>query len=197
MSNFVERFIAYLIRVIKILSQSSRTKGIVRLKFVPSGLQEIKEYYGDAEGTIENCDPLFFRENIVKVDLPFTLRDAYNKRPITSIVGHYLVVPAVIDALKEIVNYKGFDWLRENNYDLFGGMFVYRVMRGSNYLSTHSWGIAVDYCPHLGRYGYVEDIKTYPQFIVDAFKKRGFDWGGDWYPAYEPDAMHFQACVNY
>ena len=58
-------------------------------------------------------------------------------------------------------------------------------------LSTHAWGIAIDLNNHIA--GWLDPDGVQPEGIVDAFKKRGFIWGGDWSEQYV-DMMHFQAC---
>jgi hypothetical protein len=93
----------------------------------------------------------------------------------------------------EIAAFYGPDFHRLD-LDLFGGCFNFRFMCGAHNLSTHSWGIAVDYLPDRGRLGSREDAETYPQHVREAFVKRGFVWGGDWKT---PDAMHYQACMGY
>jgi len=83
-------------------------------------------------------------------------------------------------------------YLQENDWDRWGGCFNFRLKRGSNELSTHAWGIAVDINPHIAPFG--GDPDKQPYFIVKAFERRGFEWGGRW--SY-PDGQHFQACHGY
>lgn len=80
------------------------------------------------------------------------------------------------------------------------GTFYWRKIRGSNRLSTHSFGIAIDLNTKYSNYwqwdcrcssetislGYKNRI---PQLIVDIFEKHGFIWGGKWY---HYDTMHFE-----
>ncbi len=86
------------------------------------------------------------------------------------------------------------------NYLLNSGTFYWRKVRGSNRLSSHSFGIAIDLNPKYSNYwqwdcrcssettilGYKNRI---PQLIVDIFEKHGFIWGGKWY---HYDTMHFE-----
>ncbi|MDI6619408.1 MAG: M15 family metallopeptidase [Clostridiales bacterium] len=76
------------------------------------------------------------------------------------------------------------------------GTFNYRYISGTNLLSPHSFGIAID----LGRDGRdywkwasksqgEKRISSYPQEVVNVFEKNGFIWGGKWCHF---DIMHFE-----
>lgn len=79
-----------------------------------------------------------------------------------------------------------------------GGTFMWRNIAGTNRLSTHSFGIAIDINVELsnywrssepdrsGKYVYKNRI---PLEIVKIFEKHGFIWGGRWYHF---DTMHFE-----
>ncbi|HEX8392816.1 MAG TPA: M15 family metallopeptidase [Longimicrobium sp.] len=75
----------------------------------------------------------------------------------------------------------------------FGGCYNFRVKRGGNRLSTHSWAIAVDINPGTNQMGTAGDLD--PQ-IVAVFREHGFKWGGDW-TGKGKDPMHFQFCTGY
>lgn len=86
------------------------------------------------------------------------------------------------------------------NYLVNSSTFYWRKIRGSNRLSTHSFGISIDLNTKYSNYwqwdcrcslettilGYKNQI---PQLIVDIFEKHGFIWGGKWY---HYDTMHFE-----
>jgi len=75
-----------------------------------------------------------------------------------------------------------------------GGTFKWRHIAGTNRLSVHSFGAAIDinvkYSAYWrwskGAYKYQNKI---PKAIVDIFEKYGFIWGGKWY---HYDTMHFE-----
>lgn len=77
------------------------------------------------------------------------------------------------------------------------GTFHHRRIAGTERLSAHAWGIAIDL--HKGSYWRWGKIfapfellamqQTYPQEIVQAFEAEGFIWGGKWY---HYDTMHFE-----
>jgi len=68
-----------------------------------------------------------------------------------------------------------------------GGCYVYRKMRGSNNLSHHSWGIAIDLnhqsCPF-------KSLRKQDQRLVAIFEKWGFECGQNWRTVKDP--MHFE-----
>jgi len=71
----------------------------------------------------------------------------------------------------------------------------WRVIAGTQRLSAHSWGIAIDLNPEMGPYWQWSHItphpdqKTWPPEIVALFEENGFIWGGKWY---HYDLMHFE-----
>jgi hypothetical protein len=159
---------------------------IVSLDYVPNGYEDIIRYYGDPDA------PDFWDAQMERFAVPFPLRLSWDTQTeITRIVAHRLVGMAIVDALFEISQHQTPGYLRGNDLDLFGGTYADRNKRGIDEPSTHRWGIAIDLNPHLGPLG--EEPKM-PGFIVNAFKRRGFVWGGDFD---RPDGMHFQAARGY
>ena len=82
-----------------------------------------------------------------------------------------------------------------------GGSFYWRNVASEKYLSSHSFGIAIDINSHRGNY-WLWDWKkanrparaltlhnNIPKRIVEIFEKEGFLWGGRWYFY---DTMHFE-----
>jgi len=75
-----------------------------------------------------------------------------------------------------------------------GGTFKWRKIAGTNRMSVHSFGAAIDinvkYSAYWrwnkGKYRYQNKI---PLSIVKVFEKHGFIWGGRWY---HYDTMHFE-----
>lgn len=74
-----------------------------------------------------------------------------------------------------------------------GGTFNWRVIAGTNRLSTHSFGIAIDINTKYSDYwkwnNNTEYINRIPVEIAEVFEKYGFIWGGKWY---HYDTMHFE-----
>ena len=98
--------------------------------------------------------------------------------------------------------------MKDNNTSCFN----YRVVAGSNNLSNHAYGVAVDVNPKINPYvwwshgkqkvspkngaPYADRSKDFPHKITHSdlcyklFHKRGYFWGGDW--IYTKDYQHFQ-----
>ena len=128
------------------------------------------------------------QSDFVKITFPFVMRASWDKELILrSFYGHEHIGEAVIESLEEIRDYFGNDFIYDNDLDLWGGCYANRQTVTGKRKSVHAWGLAVDYLPHLGPYNKPSMI---PYQIVNAFKKRGFIWGGDWSI---PDGMHFSA----
>ncbi len=79
-----------------------------------------------------------------------------------------------------------------------GGTFNWRKIAGTDTLSMHAWGIAIDLDTRRADYWRNQTTRDdaplvwknrYPQAIVDAFEAEGFIWGGRWYHF---DTMHFE-----
>lgn len=79
-----------------------------------------------------------------------------------------------------------------------GGTFNWRQVAGTENLSAHSFGVAIDLNPAFGSYwrwdkkGSLGDMArrtAYPEAIVKVFERHGFIWGGKWYHF---DMMHFE-----
>lgn len=77
------------------------------------------------------------------------------------------------------------------------GTYNWRNISGTNRLSAHSFGIAIDINTSFSNYwkwdftatGKIKYRNRIPQEIVDIFEKHGFVWGGRWY---HYDTMHFE-----
>ena len=74
-----------------------------------------------------------------------------------------------------------------------GGGFNWRPIAGTNQLSAHCFGIAIDINvdkSNYWRWGGVEKyVNQIPKEITDIFEAYGFIWGGRWY---HYDTMHFE-----
>lgn len=77
-----------------------------------------------------------------------------------------------------------------------GGTLAWRRIAGTQRLSMHSFGVAIDLNPHLPYWRNADDSeaiaaqrKNFPPEILDAFEAEGFIWGGKWASF---DLMHFE-----
>lgn len=78
----------------------------------------------------------------------------------------------------------------------YGGTYNYRVISGTNRLSPHSYGIAIDlardkrdYWQWASREEGQERLSSYSDEIVRIFEKNNFIWGGKWGHF---DILHFE-----
>jgi hypothetical protein len=99
-------------------------------------------------------------------------------RILAAILAHYGTQEAIEDA----------------RMHLYGGCYMFRLMRGGSQLSIHSWGGAIDLDPAFNSFGKPYDASKMmmPHPVIDAFAAEGWVWGGRWG---KPDAMHFQAAT--
>lgn len=167
---------------------------MTKLDYVPNGLIEIIKHYGnpDTDGDFQT-DPEWVKRNLKRFTLPYPLRLSWNpEKLVKSVISHRRVGDAMMDALDEIGQTHGGRYLEQNQLNRFGGIYNPRMKRGIGQMSTHTWAIAIDLAPDIAPLG--ADPSGMPDFIVDAFEKRGFVWGGHWD---RPDGMHFQACRGY
>lgn len=160
---------------------------MIKLETVPNGKDEIIQVYGSPH------DLDFWQKYMKIFDLPYPMRLSWElETKVSRIWIHKKIGAAVVNALTEIKQFKSYYYLVENDLEVFGGCYNLRSKRKQEgKISTHGWGIAVDINPHIAPFG---EPGKQPQFIVNAFVKRGFIWGGAWQPR---DDMHFQACKGY
>ena len=86
--------------------------------------------------------------------------------------------------------------LREYVAELGGG-FMWRFITGTNRLSSHSFGIAIDLNIRKSHYWQWDppsrlttfSRKDWPTEIIEIFERHGFIWGGKWW---HYDTMHFE-----
>lgn len=79
-------------------------------------------------------------------------------------------------------------------YAQIGGTYNWRKIAGTNRLSSHSFGSAIDLNVKYSAYWrWAKGVYRYqnkiPHKIVEIFEKYGFIWGGKWY---HYDTMHFE-----
>lgn len=131
------------------------------------------------------------RKNLTEIIwLPKTLKKKLLVTKINQVDKHFQALSDELEAHPELMKY----------IDNPAGTFSYRVISGTDRLSMHSYGIAIDINLNLSHY-WQWDCKckdenvplTYKNLIsakvVEIFEKHGFIWGGKWY---HYDTMHFE-----
>lgn len=128
---------------------------------------------------------------LVPVVPPFKMY--YDGRPVASIKFHRKAAGALKAALDEIWEHYGRD---QGKIDALGiskyaGAYNPRFIRGSSTKwSNHAYGAAIDLNAEDNGFG--KGHGNIPQPVIDAFKRQGARWGGDYRGRTDP--MHFEFC---
>jgi hypothetical protein len=159
------------------------------LEEVPRSKKEWFRIYGDPRDEMSDSFSVkWVNENLDWFPAPFPMVLSWDiDRVVDFLYMHKKIGPVVINALEELVNEKGIEYIIDNKHNRWGGCFNYRPQRGdSGEMSTHSFGAAIDLNPALAPRG---GESNQPDYVVKAFLKRGFTWGGEFSVV---DGMHFQ-----
>ena len=100
---------------------------------------------------------------------------------IGSVTGNKVMLPRLQQALLEVVR----EGLSKSIYH-YDGCYVPRFIAGTNTLSFHSFGTAIDLNASDNQRGTVGKMD---RRVVRIFERWGFDWGGTWHYT---DPMHFE-----
>lgn len=149
------------------------------------------DYYGNPRGRNDQPNAQWEANNIIRVTPPYPM--TYAGTPVRSIRIHKFCSEALLEALNSIKTFVGNDTklLAESGASIYGGAYNYRLMRGGNQLSMHSWGCAIDLDPERNAFHDSQpNFARYP-FVVKAFEDVGAVWGGRW-KGRSADGMHFQ-----
>ena len=128
---------------------------------------------------------------LVAVVPPFQMY--YAGKPIRQIKFHRKAAAALAAALKEIWDYYGHDQRKIDalRISVYSGAYNPRYIRGSTTKwSNHAYGAAIDF--DADHNGFGTGHGTIPQPVIDAFKRQGARWGGDYKGRTDP--MHFEFC---
>ena len=127
--------------------------------------------------------------SLIHISAPFQMY--YEKHPIPSVLVHKrisLALTAIFLEIWEKCNHDQFAVNRAGASD-YGGCFNIRNIAGSNNWSNHSWACAIDLSPSTN--GFRHDASTtLSNIVIDAFKRQGALWGGDYHGRKDP--MHFE-----
>ena len=127
-------------------------------------------YTANGNGTV-NPDPGWVANYIRTEQMPI----------IGPVRGNRIMLPQLAGALNEVVA----EGLSKEIYQ-YGGCYVPRFIAGTNKLSFHSFGTAIDLNVADNQRGTVGKMN---RRVVTIFKQWGFAWGGDWHYT---DPMHFE-----
>lgn len=138
---------------------------------------------GFGEFLFADGDP---RDREVRIDPAWVAANIVTERvPLLGLVRcHRLVVPRVRAALQEVAD-RGYGATVDPS-DYAGCQYARRIEPDQG-LSRHSWGLALDINVSGDPRG---DYRTQHPVLVEAMRRQGFDWGGDWE---WPDPGHYEA----
>lgn len=145
-------------------------------------------FYGDPKRDVP--------KQLVKVVPPFQMyyTDEKGTKKLPHVWFHRKAAPALLAALNEIWDKYGHNQAaidREGISDC-GGTYNPRMVRGSKTKwSNHAFAAAIDLDAKSNGLYQKGDM---PQIVIDAFKRQGFRWGGDYQGRKDP--MHFEACES-
>lgn len=128
---------------------------------------------------------------LVAVIPPFQMY--YDGKPIKQIRFHRKCAPALKAALDEIWEHYGRDQRKIDALGIskYAGAYNPRKIRGSaTKWSNHAYGAAIDL--NAAENGFGKGKGNIPQPVIDAFKRQGARWGGDYRGRTDP--MHFEFC---
>lgn len=148
-------------------------------------------FYGDPRGKDpQKPSAIWERANIVSIVPPYQM--TYAGKAIKSIRVHKKVAESLLRVLNAIWLASGKNQARVDFWgaSVYGGAYNYRLTRGGNSLSSHSWGCAIDLDP--ARNGFGDSTPNFAKVpeVLKAFADEGWTWGGKWS---KPDGMHWQA----
>lgn len=128
---------------------------------------------------------------LVDVIPPFQMY--YDGKPIKRIRFHRKCAGALTAALNEIWDHYGRDQRKIDALGIskYAGAYNPRKVRGSaTKWSNHAFGAAIDL--NAAENGFGKGRGNIPQPVIDAFKRQGARWGGDYRGRTDP--MHFEFC---
>lgn len=129
--------------------------------------------FRDRSGRDVELDPAWRAANIATESVPI----------LGQITCHRRIIPLVRDAMTELEQSGKAHTVQPENY---AGCYAPRRMAPGAGLSRHSWGLALDLNISSNPRGTYE---SQDPALVNAFRTRGFDWGGEWE---FPDPGHYE-----
>lgn len=127
------------------------------------------------------------------VAIPYPMELAWNRSvTVKRIRCHRLVALSLLGVLDRLMElYPTQEERLETGVAILGGVYEFRRVGGSDRLSCHSWGAAIDLDPARNPLGVAHHPRVgLPLAAIKAFQDAGWTWGGDWR---RPDPQHFQA----
>jgi hypothetical protein len=151
----------------------------------------MNEFYGNPRGRNGLASQAWERQNLVYAKAPYVM--TYAGKPVSGARVHKKCKEAFEAVFELIWDASGRDQRTVDDWgaSIYAGAYNFRLMRGGNRLSIHSWGAAIDLDPARNPYHHKGHFTNTCQ-VTKAFEALGFTWGGHWQGNYV-DPMHYQA----
>lgn len=131
-----------------------------------------------------------FESNLTVVVPPWHM--TYEGRPVRGVRIHRKCAASLQAVFEDIAAQVGHDYTRlPPGAVAFSGSYNPRTIRGSSRLSCHAFGAAIDMDAEHNPMNYEHSPGTMSSLVINAFKRQGWFWGGDFRSRQDP--MHFQA----
>jgi hypothetical protein len=165
-------------------------------KWPPENRADLEQFYGKHKLKSDGMPTSAWEKaHLTTIVLPYPMTLSWEpSSQVTRIQCHRLVAVSLKKALTGILDHYGsIESVRSARMHLYGGAYNYRRISGSNSLSLHAWGAAIDLDPDHNRLGKVwkPDTGMMPMEVVAIFEAEGWKWGGRF--TNRKDCMHFQA----
>lgn len=127
---------------------------------------------------------------LVTYGIPYPFKLAWDTtQTVTQITTHYKVKDSILRVLHQVLEHYGLEDIDRLHLNLYGGCFQYRKTRNGTTLSTHSWGIALDFDPERNQLKWGRDKAAFagPEYEawwqfwekegwVSLGRTRNYDW---------------------
>ncbi len=145
---------------------------------------EADAFYGNPRGPDGKAAMLWKAQNLTHVTPPFAMH--FMGTPVAHITIHRKCADSLLRVLQAIWLASGQEQRKIDAWGVseFGGSFNFRRMRGSNHLSMHAYGCAIDLAPQRFPMG-----RTSPRFCDEVLKA----FAAEGWVNLPRDRMHFQA----
>lgn len=131
--------------------------------------------------------------NLVMVKPPWQM--TYEGKPVKGVRIHRKCAESLKRVFDDIAEQVDNDWSRlPPGAVKFSGSYNNRTARGSSRPSTHAFGCSIDLDAEDNPMNRRGDKGNMSPIVIRAFKREGWDWGGDWRSLKDP--MHFQAAYT-
>ena len=145
-------------------------------------------FYGNPRGSGGRADSNWEAKHLVTIPAPFKMYYGPQEQLVSHIKIHTKCAASLQRVLAAIWDAAKHDQATIDKWHVstFGGTYNFRQMRGSTYLSMHSYGCAIDLAPEMFPMG--KHDRTFVPEVIKAFANEG------WINL-PNDRMHFQAAI--